>query len=761
MAEDDDAIQSFLATWEQSESSAAGSIPHAPVQYCCCGNDACVYLQHNQRALEGLEREVRTAAKLGQALLLRHETYVKDSERERKAMTAHIETLEEEKHQLEEKNASAIEENRGLLDQLETVNNAVAESDAQVTNLQATLLSTQQELHKLSGLAARAERLEQQLADFEREQVLCQKSLCDKEQSEKDALRRWREAERKLGDLQEQLERIENEAHAERERHVEVLGRMERRHAVEKELGSAAGRLQGAAAAKTSREAGGTNVVSHFVKDILQDNANLQMGIVELREMLQNSNDEVENLRKQMVEHQVADGDVDGDDATEPRRLPTRTDLRQEMQRAKSQELHVHHHYHAPAPVSKTSVIRRPKKKRYGALNSGHFTPPTSGYSTPRSSVSYGTPSSAATILNHTSVSVPQSTRSRNRLSTQSMQSNYSMLSSSGPSSPQSSTNHTPSIFDRGYSDAGQESSRPTTPDTEDSGSPYFTPMHSKRPSASSFRTFSAPTVHRRGISPGAGHRLSDATFATSLDAALMSTEQPHDVIPEETEGEWQDENPNIDSNAPNSDLASPLSDDLLEPVHNRPYYRSSPRRAASHESLMSVHGMDIHTIKPRPSQLLARAGTRSFTSQAVVSDAFAQAGSAAMSRPSDSGMSLLSGMAAERRLVSKPSMTSKMGGWLVGRWGATPTKSDDGKSTTSSIETSSITSAERSRESSASTLDPEATPKKPVVKLRSPGINQTGPILGLGPEIRVQHDPIVRKFDEEAMRKALETRSG
>ncbi|KAF2770260.1 hypothetical protein EJ03DRAFT_310939 [Teratosphaeria nubilosa] len=557
MAEDD-AIQSFLVTWEQSE-SAAGSIPHAPVQ-CCCGNDACAYLKHSQRALEGLEREVRTAAKLGQALLLRHETYIQDSERERKAMTAHIEMLEVEKHQLEKKNASVIEENRELLDQLESVNNAVADSDAQVTNLQATLLSTQQELHKLSSLAARAERLEQQLAYFEREQVLCQKSLSDKEQSEKDALRRWREAERKLADLQEQLERIESEANAERERHVEVLGRMERRHVVEKELGSAAGRLKGAAAAKTTREAGGTNVVSHFVKDILQDNANLQMGIVELREMLQNSNDEVENLRKQMLEHQVADGD--GDDATELRRPSARSDLRQEMQRANSQELHVHHHYHAPAPASKASAIRRPKKKR-----------------------------------------------------------------------------------------------------------------------------------------------------------------------------------PDIDSNAPNSDLTSPLSNDLLEPVHSQPYYQTSPRRAASHESLLSVHGMDIHTIKPRPSQLLARSATRSFTSQAVVSDAFAQAGSAAMSRPSDSGI--------------------KMGGWLVGRWGATPTKSDDGKSTTSSTETSSIKSAGKSWKSSASTLDPEATPKKPVVKLRSPGINQTGPIFGLGPEIRVQHEPIVKKFDEEAMRKALESRSG
>lgn len=57
----DDAIQSFLATYEQSD---APSIPHRPI--CCCGNEDCLYLKHNQSALEALERDVRTAANLGQ-----------------------------------------------------------------------------------------------------------------------------------------------------------------------------------------------------------------------------------------------------------------------------------------------------------------------------------------------------------------------------------------------------------------------------------------------------------------------------------------------------------------------------------------------------------------------------------------------------------------------------------------------------------------------------------------------------------------------
>lgn len=77
-----------------------------------------------------------------QALLTRHEQYILDSEKERKAMAAQIESLEVEKQALERRNANAIEENRTLLDQLESLNTAVAESDTQVTNLQATLRST-------------------------------------------------------------------------------------------------------------------------------------------------------------------------------------------------------------------------------------------------------------------------------------------------------------------------------------------------------------------------------------------------------------------------------------------------------------------------------------------------------------------------------------------------------------------------------------------------------------------------------------------
>jgi len=682
-----------------------------------------------------------------QALLMRHEAYIADSEKERKGMMTHIESLELEKQALEKKNSAVIEENRGLLDQLEAINSAVADSDTHVTNLQATLHSTQLELQRLSHLAARTERLEQQLADYEREQAVWQASLDGKEESEKSAVRRWQKAERTLADLEEQIERIEREAKEEKERHVEVVGRMERRHAVEKELNSAAGRLKGAAAAKTSgRDPGGTNVVSHFVKDILSDNANLQMGIVELREMLQNSNDEVDNLRKQLFEHQPAPDPEEAEQKT-----PKRSSLRAELTRATSQELHVHHHYHAPTTASKTSTIRKPKKKRYGALTPGHFTPPTSGYSTPRSSISFGTPSSAATILQQTAVSIPHTTGRANRFSTQSNQTYRSVLSSSGPSSPQS-TNRTSSLFDHVFSDAGHESSRPTSPETEDPGSPMFAPMKPKPAFRHTIRTKSAPIVHRRGISPTVSRPSMDSMLGTSVDAAftLADSATNQDAIPEENEGDWQDEA--FALTEADSNVTSPPSDELLDPIYNnQSLYKPSLRRAASHESLLSVSGMDIHTLQTRPSQLLmGMPDGRSFTSGAVISDATAHAARpAAMSRPEASGRTLLNGVAAEQRIAGRSSLGSKVGGWVFGRWGATPAPA----ATKSNSDARSISS---SNSGSKPAVDPEVTPKKAAPKMRMPGINQSGPIVGFLPEVKRQYPPVMSSLDEDGLTKAL-----
>ncbi|GAB7354972.1 hypothetical protein MBLNU459_g5586t1 [Dothideomycetes sp. NU459] len=744
-------LQPFLDACNNEQSSlttdvAVACIPDfATHPCCCCGDGTCTFLRQTHDAFESFEQSLRTAGRLGQALLVRHEAYVADAEKEKARMTAEIERLSLDKRELEAENSSIIDENRSLLDQLENVNNAVADSDVHVQSLTATLHSTQEELRRLNSLASRTARLEQELEQYEQEQAGLQMSLAHKTEEEKSAMIRWQSSERKLAALEDQLERIERDARDERERHVEIVGRMERQRIVEKELETASGRLQGSAAAKTmNREKHGSAVVSHFVKDILSDNANLQLGIVELRDMLTNSNEEVERLREQLAHTLPSDGLANGDLAVTGRI----NDLGQEMSRASTQELHVHHHYHAPeAGRRQSQTVRRPKKSKRTSLSSGLFTP-SAGSRTPRSSIcgpptpastAMLTPATTNTLLSQTSVSIPN----RNRWSMQSALT----IESSIASSPLSTNYQASSLFDRTYSDVGMDSSRPTTPDSEDLGSPLFLPQQSKRGSGGYFRPITA--LPFRHDSTDSAVQFEEAADDRAHDDALCADAElvagGHDAIPEEDEDDILDSyRPSADE--PRSKRASFIDDTEVVSITHNPWSRPL-RRAASHESLLSVSGLDVHSLKARPSQLLTAHGGRSFSSQAVVSATIAHAARPALTSrsTSDSSRSLLTGMASDQRAAStpvRPTLGKKVGGWVFGRWGSTPTPT-----VTVSTPLDDINNQKRS---SASKPSPLAS------KLRTPGINQAGPILGLGPEPRRPREPILRTLNEEELRESL-----
>ncbi|KAF1914313.1 hypothetical protein BDU57DRAFT_519246 [Ampelomyces quisqualis] len=763
------------------ETSSAGSIPGPQ---CCCGSPDCAFLAHNGRLLEGLEHNVSKAAQLGQALLIRHEAYVADSERERRQMVATIESLETEKLELEAKNAQSIKANRDLLDQLESLNDAVASSDAHIQALTDTLRSAEEELERLGVLAARTQMLEEQLIELEREQSQLQSSFDAKIVDERTAMQRWKTAERTIGDLQDQIDRIEKEAREERERHVEVVARMERRMAVEGELHTAAGRLK----AKAGQEKAGTNVVSHFVKDILLDNANLQHGILELREMLVNSNEEVERLRDQVQVHQPVSSST-----TEEAAAPTlQKELEMDADQVMNQELHIHHHYHGPKAnknLPKAQPPRRPKKKRFG-LTPTHFDPP------PPQLVR----SSTATILNQTAVTVP-STHRWSQATT--------LTIGSLPGSPVSDS-YRGSMCDRLFSDFAYDSSRPTSPpDSIDLQSPMFgptrsrsndsrnpdaTPRHQRRrshglkpPGLPTIRSVSTPMALTAKSSPATAI-ISAVSPANSLTSDIFTLSpfmqpQPQAAIPEETE----------DSSLSTPDatsLASPVPsafepDDLLSPMAPM---RPSLRRHASHESLISVSGMDIHTLRSRPSQLLCSSSPRFSTPGGAGSAGpeltpwTATAHGTLSRKPVDSSQlnrSLLySTMANQKRGPRKSDgpqphgtgITKKVGGWVFGKWGATPAPAPAVPISESARPTSSHSQQTQSSTGTAtgSICEPSASKKKdkfpterPQVKLRPSGVNQSGPIWGFFDIPEVQTNVHVREYDANALGEALAEGSG
>jgi hypothetical protein len=658
---------------------------------------------------------------------VRHESNMREAEQERLRMAASIEKLEDDKRELEASNAKTIEENRYLLNQLENLNNTVCISDAHIKALEETLHNTREELQRLTVLAGRTAQLEAQLSTMETEQAALQTLLTTTEAENRTAIQRWQRAERTIEHLQDQVDRIEREAREERARHVEVLGRMERQRAVEKELESAAGRLKGAAAISTlgRNQPAGTSVVSHFVKDILQDNANLQMGIVELREMLMSSNAEVEGLREQMMLHHNGE--------TSETATTLNAELVKERPNETPSELHVHHHYHIP----EAAAHRKPRKKRT-AIAAGHFTP-SSGTSTPRMARvrewQARPPSTAATIFSQTSASVPATQMSARpqRYSIQSNQSGTSFAPSSVPSSPGAD------IFDN--IDAALESSRPTSPDCSSLGSPIVRPRDHRHNSKSSYRSFSTPIpLQLQPPPPLESHRTDPPTFAPNdLPDASSETIFPLNISPTHKEPEYQ---------TSNSYFNPDTTPNPFDPSSARP----TLRRPSSHDSLISISGMDIHTLRSRPSQRFTGTGftpsslrspTTPISATSLLSPTIATVRPALQRWDQTSGMSSSALLAAHARSSTptegKGGLGRLVGGWVWGRSDSARSESPKKPPSTKSLESSVSRPGTQSSDGSRTTVIEVPKPKVEVMskaaasffEARSPGVNQKGVIPG------------------------------
>ncbi|OAQ96490.1 hypothetical protein LLEC1_05901, partial [Akanthomyces lecanii] len=671
--------------------------PSATLQ-CCCGRALCPAVRRNTNLIETVERDAHTAAQLGQALLARHEAYKADAERDRLELTTRIARLEMENRVLEAANAAKIQENRALLDQLETLNTTVSDADAKIRLLETNLLSSNQSVRRLESTAARAADAERHLSMLEQEQDRLHEELRSTREDARSHALRFKEAQRGLTDMHDQLDRLEAEASQERERHADIVTRMERQRDVEKQLGAAAGRLKGAAATRSLQSDGKNNkIVGHFVRDLLQDNANLQLGVAELRELLENSNDEIQTLREQLMYHETPQDDHFASPAsTLKAELEGKLDDRpHHIGPALSQELHIHHHYHAP---STPKPVKKLKRTRTGLLPVGICTPSTSlsAPGTPPQATSEwggGLPSSptAPALLSHASQEDLTPTTSKPQLvwSALSNLQSEADYSSSVPSSPLA--NHK-AVFD---SDPPTALASPVT--SLDPLSPPWAASHAKRPSVASSHSFQ-----------------SLACLESEPDLPPM----PREPIPEEDESISDHGYGGLSSGSILTDDMDMRPDNIMSP-------RRILRRTASHESIMSLSGgLDIHTLQARPSQMTLRPLGGA---DAVVTGVVAQP---TLSRSSNkrSDVALRDNFAGLKtpRNVSSPSMSSqgKLRGWTAWRpWGSSGPAEADMSSPTPAA-------------NQAAPDVPPVTPKKQAKEKerevdRSPGINQPGSIPG------------------------------
>ncbi|KAJ5782130.1 hypothetical protein N7457_003904 [Penicillium paradoxum] len=752
---------------------------------CCCGRNDCALLEHNNVALEGLEKDLETAARLGQALLHRHESYMAEAEEDRHRLVANIDELECEKQQVQAENARIIEENRSLLEQLNSLNQAVADSDDHVKSLERKLDTAEYELRRLTVAATRAAELEAQLALMETEQSKLQESLASAHEDEKSAVQRWRQAENTLRDLHDQVDRIEKEAREESERHTELVQRMERKRAVERELDNAAGRLKGAAAAsELSRNAGGTNVVSRFVKDILQDNANLQVGIMELRDMLQSSNEEVQNLREQVISHQPLAG-IDEEETTPSRSSTTLSEeLAEKEERRVSQEFHIHHHYHTPTPAT--------KKGKKHTQPSRQKAPPC-----------FGEPGSNALCESltfspesHSSLSVVwllyvHHSVTNLCLYSASLLPPLSHAADSLASSPRSAF-RTSSIFDR--VERGADFSQATSPESTAFSSPMM-----------SARNLKGLDMSFRPIGDFDNHFQPDdlSAFDDDLYNRQDFSKMGDNVVREPAILEESEPSPSVAYFESQIGEPCTTTEGDIFAIHVQ---SSSLRRSSSHDSLLSVSvaGMDIHTPTSRhrrmgdwhpgmriPRRILSPSVELSSTPPVISAPAI----TADRAKSSEqTSQSLLASMAAAHQNKAdtasiasadsaststtstpgprKSTLSRRVGGWVLGRWGMAPVLSDGDspdqvQSSNTSVASSPSVSASAvsasavsaSAVSASAVSAPAVSAPKPdplALRFRHPGVNQKGPIMGLRPPPPAPISIHAQSIDENLLRESL-----
>ncbi|KAK0615129.1 hypothetical protein B0T17DRAFT_646604 [Bombardia bombarda] len=556
---------------------------------CCCGGEDCVFLRHNCSVLMSVERDVHAAAKMGQTLLARHEAYMASAERDRAELSARIGQIKHDNAELEDKNKRTADENQTLRKELDGLNDVVSDADKKIELLEAALRDSQHELRRLERAEKRAVNLEREIAMLEEEHMTLQNTLVYTREEERTAMHRWKEAQRGLRDLQEQLERMEREAKEERERHVEVLARMERQRVMEKELSTAAGRLKGAAAARSLTDSkNGQNVVSHFVRDLLQDNANLQLGMAELREMLINSNDEIQMLQEQMLYHQPR-GEA-GSTST----------LRAELEQKEPP---------TSPPASKNRALfgHLHPSTHLGTFNADAAADAVAGRPWAWGPFAQHSPKESNSAL-------PMLPNGRWSLASENS-SEFAPLSA--PSSPPS--NRRSSVFDRSLMDV----SFPNSPTTSvDPMSPIWRSSHRKRVSELSGRSISTTAMFPTNNSQSYGgyppptsfatqpHPLTNLVLGDDIRSQEMMSAYTTDDIPDLTRNAPSADDTTISTvstDAETEDASPPSRFDAIE--HSQAEQRPQRlRRIVSHESIMSLsNGMDIHTLKIRPSQLTLR----------------------------------------------------------------------------------------------------------------------------------------------------------
>ncbi|KAF3924331.1 hypothetical protein ABW21_db0209012 [Orbilia brochopaga] len=668
-----------------------------------------------------------------QALLRRAD----EAEKIRSDMASKINGLEEQNKQLELENTLSIDRNRDLLNRLETLNDSVVQADSKVRDLTTDLDETRAELDRVSARAARAEILEAQLSVLETEQDDLRRNLSITLEDERNAAARWQKAERQVTDLQDQYDRLEAEYMQERTKTQKFSGRLSSRKSI-RELQSPANKMEGAA-------------ISNFMKEILQDNQQLQAGTTELRQMLMIAQDEIGSLREQVL-------------LTQKPEMPDlgRSPLSYEFDgyRKLSQELHVHHHHHVLTPKEKGS-IRKVKRRTKGAYTKSPAA--TSPVPPAWAAFEQTTPTKRPTLQT-------DSFNSHTRISSVS---NNTVVSETAPS-----TFRDPSIFDRSFA---VDDSRPTSAGSLGPGTPISPINVEKRRGhgARSHPSFNAPTFSALNEEEFHPDTIVPIESAESAEDSLQSAEEPSSAFSDDAPqfpGDLSPQNEQEQEEEDGSDIPDAFELSTPSPFLATTIPGRKLIRSASHESLLipETEPIDIFaTPKGAKAPITITSTSNAFsTLEAVMTPVTAQNTPARYSSRTYNRLLLSSVGAGTPKATITPAAKSQqqrgVGSWLWGKFGGakTSTAATTPEAASSSLarhveiaDDSSITTATIS--DSGSVMSPVGSPKVSHINSHSTVVSSSPAKKGIRPPMRMvlrKSAPIVlaTPVDEESLAEVL-----
>lgn len=553
-----------------------------------------------------------------QALLVRHETYVAEAERDRQRLDKQVSALEARLIELDDNNKRLVDDNAILSSKLDQKRVVVAQSDVQIHSLTTILEAAQQEIQNLSGLASRTEQLQARIVRFETDRSQLQDDLVRARNDEQAAHAKSKDAKKESDRLRDAVARLETMLAGEHKETSGDAARIERRCAVEREIEERemrAKRLNGSRSGSGDKRGG--EVVSSFVREILQDNAHLQLKMLELQDSLQTSNEEVDDLRAQLEEHnryapQLDTPPEDDEDAEDE--VAAVADRK--LSRKVSQELHVHHHYHGPKKshsVSRTRSVGQRQRRKRQSVASSRGVPATRPPSPPIMAHSRAGSASSSIVA----ASPKQQSNRPRPISMLPMR-----LASSSEYSSKHSSRARSTVFEAAFEhDDVDEYSRPTSPGSE---MPYYgadgapKARHASGTSGNSGDSFFA-ALGILGEASSEADPLPDASLDHDEDSYALKDVTPRTVLREQRFK--YDTGAFLSSSLPRAEPSLTTTPGRTHILHvngpdptslhtiaeaRTPNNRTNSattthevqrtlRRTASHSSILSISGMDIN----------------------------------------------------------------------------------------------------------------------------------------------------------------------